>query len=109
MPHKVKQIQKAQHMFALVKKWEQSGASASSFCHQQSIAPWVFRYWLNRYRALQQPVSVSDGDFEEIIRPPDSKIMSPASFFARIRYADGKELEFGVAVSADYLKSVLTW
>ncbi len=48
-------------MFALVKKWEQSGASASSFCHQQSIAPWVFRYWLNRYRALQQPVSVSDG------------------------------------------------
>jgi hypothetical protein len=109
MSHKVKQIQKAQHMFALVKKWEQSGASASSFCHQQSIAPWVFRCWLNRYRALQQPVSVSDGDFEEIIRPPDSKIMSPASFFARIRYADGKELEFGVAVSADYLKSVLTW
>ena len=47
-----------QEMFTHIETWHQSKLTQKSYCSQQDISPWVFQYWLRKYRQSQ---SVPDG------------------------------------------------
>ena len=89
-------------MFEMVEQWKQSGLSQKSFCENQPIKPYVFYYWYKRYRLSHQSPENKVGFIKLKIEKP----IVAAS--VEIHFPHGVRLHFHEAVSADYLKSLIS-
>lgn len=90
-------------MFDLVKLWEDSGMSQQAFCRAHEIPAGVFAYWRRRYRKFQ-PTEMPTQGFAEVCLPGTG---SSGSVFARIRFANGVELELEQRVESAWVKDLL--
>lgn len=103
MEKEIKSRRDAAQMELLVKKWEQSGQSRADFCREEGLPPWIFQYWLSRYRAKRSP-ELAVGFSEIRIKGEDL-----GNGLITIRHPDGMEVEIRDNVSASWLRQLLGW
>ena len=98
-------------MYPLIRAWEMSGQSQETFSKSQGLSPSVFGYWLRKYRAdgLASAGFLAVGvEQEEGSSGLESNsAIDCGEVFARLRFADGRELIICQAVSSAYLRSIL--
>ena len=90
-------------MIELVKLWEKSGATQQAFCKAHEIPSGVFAYWRRRYRKFQLTEMPTQG-FAEVCLPGTG---SSGCIFARIRFANGVELDLEQRVESAWIKDLL--
>lgn len=90
-------------MFDLVKLWEHSGMSQQAFCRAHEIPAGVFGYWRRRYCKVQ-PAEMPAPGFAEVCLPGTG---TSGCIFARIRFANGVELELEQRVESAWIKDLL--
>jgi len=92
-----KNICHQQKMFSHIEQWQQSDLSQKEYCAQNQVKPWVFYYWLRKYRKQRnttegffpiQPVSIQ-GDI-------------------RIHYPSGVEVHLPPQTGLHTLKSLIS-
>lgn len=90
-------------MFPLVEVWDGSGLSQKAFCKRHGIKPYVFSYWLRRYRTQRPIVRQEPSGFVsvEMDQVPDESVL------AEVIYPDGTRLILQERVSLSFLQSLL--
>lgn len=89
-----------QQMFSYIDQWQQSNLSQKAFCHQVNLPYHIFHYWYRRYR------NTAIGLASTFIK---LDVTSPSvAAHAELILADGKRLLFHQAVSAEYLKALIS-
>lgn len=93
----------ASSMYELVSLWEKSDQSQQAFCEAHEIPLAVFAYWRRRHRKSEEAEQRVVG-FSEVCLPGSE---SSGGIFARIRFANGVELELGQRVESAWLKGLV--
>lgn len=90
-------------MYDLVSLWEKSDLSQKAFCEAHEIPVAVFSYWRRRQKRAQEGEKRAAG-FSEVCLPGPA---SCGGVFARIRFANGVELELEQRVDSAWIKALL--
>jgi len=90
-------------MYELVSLWEKSDQPQQAFCEAHEIPLAVFAYWRRRHRKSEEAEQRVVG-FSEVCLPGSE---SSGGIFARIRFANGVELELGQRVESAWIKGLV--
>ena len=96
--------QTQEDMLRMIGSWKQSGLSQKAYCEQNNIRYYIFHYWYKRFR--DQHGAVGDATFVPLNVKPSSFPVSSSAI--EILLPDGKRILFHLAVSADYLKTLIS-
>lgn len=91
---------------SLVRAWESSGLSRREFCRQEGLSEQSFGQWARRWGAGQGTLEPRGGGFLEVLPGSGAAL---GGYWARIGYPDGRQLEFGHAVSGSLLREAMRW
>ena len=96
--------QTQEDMLRMIGSWKQSGLSQKAYCEQNNIRYYIFHYWYKRFR--DQHGVVGDASFVPLnVKPSTFPVSNSAIEFV---LPDGKRILFHQAVSADYLKTLIS-
>ncbi len=98
--------QTRQQMLGMITSWKRSGLSQKAYCEQNNIRYYVFHYWYKRYRD-DQSAEIKQRNFIPLDVPSFS-VSDQCTADIEIVLPDGKRILFHQAVSADYLKAVIS-
>lgn len=90
-------------MYDLVSLWEKSDQSQQAFCEAHEIPLAVFAYWRRRHKKSEEGEHRAAG-FSEVCLPGSE---SSGGVFARIRFANGVELELEQRVESAWIKDLV--
>jgi hypothetical protein len=93
----------ASSMYDLVSAWEKSDLSQQAFCQTHEIPVAVFAYWRRRHKRSEAGEMRAAG-FSEVCLPGTG---SSGGIFARIRFANGVELELEQRVESAWIKDLV--
>ena len=86
-------------MFDKILQWQQSGLTQKAYCEQESIAYHVFHYYYKRFREKED---IGSSKFIKLQIAPN------LSADIELVLPDGRRLLFHQAVSADFLKVLVS-
>ncbi len=86
-------------MFDKILQWQQSGLTQKAYCEQENIAYHVFHYYYRRFREKED---IGSSKFIKLQIAPN------LSGGIELVLADGRRLLFHQAVSADFLKVLIS-
>lgn len=94
----MRQRKKAE-MYPLVKSWQESGKSKTSFCQSQDIKLHTFSYWVNKYESETgvKKLPNKTGKFVSI------EVSQPVEGNISLYYSNGVRLNLSGQVNSEYL------
>lgn len=87
-------------MFGKIRDWQASGSTQKSFCKQHNIKHNTFYYWYKQFR--KSASSPEDGFVPVTFSQP------PTHVFASVVFSFGGSVQLHQAVSAQYIKELLS-
>ncbi len=92
-----------QQMFEMIEQWKQSGLTQKVFCERQAIKHHSFYYWYKRYSQQHPDIILKSSSFVKLQIEKTS-----GTPLAEVHFPDGIRLLFHEAVSANYLKALIS-
>lgn len=98
----MRQRKKAE-MYPLIKSWQESGKSKTSFCQSQDIKLHTFIYWVNKYESEtgKKKLANKTGKFISI------EVSPPVEGNISLYYANGVRLNLSGQVNSEYLATLI--
>ena len=87
-----------QEMFSHIESWQQNETTQKAYCLQHEINPWVFQYWLGKYRKAH---CLSEGFYP-------IHVNGQATENIRIHYPNGVEVQLPAYTGLRILQALIS-
>jgi hypothetical protein len=88
-------------MFRMVEQWQASGKRQIDYYRENQIKPFVFYYWLRKYRERNSPVGFIP------VRVSKKKHDPPIGTNIEIRYPNGTILQLPATISLSTIRQLI--